>query len=117
MDQTNNTTSPLLSDGTYQFLKNLVQLFLPAFATFYLTLGETWGLPYGQQVVTTSAALATFLGMLLRISTKSYNASDSRYDGQLVVTTQDEGGTLYSLELNGDPEDLVGRKAVSFKVQ
>jgi len=117
MDQTNHIKTPMLNDRMYEFLKNLVQLFLPAFATFYLTLGETWGLPYGQQVVTTCAALATFLGVLLRVSSKSYNASDSRYDGRLVVTENDEGGALYSLELDDDPEALVGKNSVSFKIQ
>jgi hypothetical protein len=105
-----------MNDKTYGFLKNLVQLFLPAFSTLYLSLAGLWHLPYAQQVVGTAAALATFLGVLLRISTKAYNANEANYDGSMVVTTNEEGVQVYSLELNGDPADMAGKSVVSFKV-
>jgi hypothetical protein len=34
----------------------------------------------------------------------------------MVVTTNEEGATVYSLELNGDPAEMAGKDAVSFKV-
>jgi hypothetical protein len=105
-----------MNDMTYGFLKNLVQLFLPAFSTLYLSLAGLWHLPYAQQVVGTAAALATFLGVLLRVSTKAYNANDANYDGSMVVTTTEDGVQLYSLELNGDPGAMAEKKSVSFKV-
>lgn len=105
-----------MNDMMYGFLKNLVQLFLPAFSTLYLSLAGLWHLPYAQQVVGTAAALATFLGVLLRISTKAYNANDANYDGSMVVTTNEDGIQLYSLELNGDPSAMTEKKSVSFKV-
>jgi hypothetical protein len=37
-------------------------------------------------------------------------------DGQIVVTTNDEGKITYVLELNGDPLDLKNRQMISFKV-
>jgi hypothetical protein len=106
----------MLSDTTYGFIKNLVQLILPGFATLYLSLAQLWHLPYANEVSGTTAALAAFLGLLLRISSKSYNASDSKFDGKMVVTTNEEGATVYSLELNGDPAEMAGKDAVSFKV-
>lgn len=39
-----------------------------------------------------------------------------QYDGQMVVGKSDGGGKLFSLELNGDPEDLEEKDAISFKV-
>ena len=106
-----------MTDKLYQFLKNLVQLFLPAFSTLYLTLAGIWNLPYANQIVGSAAALATFLGVLLRISTKSYNASDARFDGALVKTVTEDGVTVYSLELNEDPGIAMdGKTSVSFKV-
>lgn len=107
----------LLSDKTYDFLKRVVTLLLPAFATLYWSLASIWGLPNADQVVATTAAIATFLGVILTLGSKSYSSSDAKYDGQIVVTQDDEGTKSYSLELNGDPYDLDTKGAVAFKVQ
>jgi hypothetical protein len=109
---------PLLSDKAYNWLKTIVQLLLPASATLYLGLSGIWNLPHAQQIVGTITAIATFLGVLLRTSTKAYFKSDAAYDGQMVVfdSEKEDGTKLYSLELNGDPADLQAKKAISFKV-
>ena len=111
-----SNTSPILKDNVYNFLKNLVQIVLPAAATLYLTIASIWGLPASQEVAGSMAAIATFIGVLLRVSTKAYNASDLSFDGNMVVSKDPDGTTLYSLELNGDPEDLVNKNSVSFKI-
>jgi hypothetical protein len=108
--------SPILKDNVYNFLKNLVQIVLPAAATLYLSMAGIWGLPAAEQVAGSMAAIATFIGVLLRISTKAYNASDLSFDGNMIVSESEDGVTLYSLELNGDPEALLTKKSVSFKV-
>lgn len=41
---------------------------------------------------------------------------NGNYDGQMVVTLNDEDKLIYVLELDGDPADLKGQKAVKFKV-
>jgi len=109
---------PLLSDKAYNWLKTIVQLLLPAAATLYLGLSGIWGLPHTQQIVGTLTAIATFLGVLLRTSTKTYLSSDAAYDGQMVVfdSEKEDGSKLYSLELNGDPSALQDKKSISFKV-
>jgi hypothetical protein len=38
------------------------------------------------------------------------------YQGRMFVTDGDDGKTLFQLELNSDPYDLVDRKFISFKV-
>lgn len=108
---------PLLSDKAYSWIKNTVQLFLPAVSSLYLVLSGVWGLPYAQQIVATLTALATFLGVLLRASTKSYENSDAKYDGRVLVFDNEEGQKVFSLELNGDPMKLQSKKSVSFRVQ
>lgn len=62
-----------LSNKTYDFLKWVAQLLLPAVGTLYFALASIWGLPYGEQVVGTITAVDTFLGVILGISTASYN--------------------------------------------
>ena len=62
-----------MSNETYDRLKFWVTVVLPAIGTLYFALSEIWNLPYGSQVVGTIAAVVTFLGVCLRISTYQYN--------------------------------------------
>lgn len=82
---------PFLSNKVYDFLKNLVQLILPALGTLYFTLATIWGLPAAEEVVGTLAAFATFGGVTLRLSKPSYENSDLRYIGETWVQHTDEG--------------------------
>ncbi len=61
-----------ISDKVYDILKWIAQYFLPALGTLYFTLAQIWGLPYGEQIVGTIAAIDTFLGVLLGLSSKAY---------------------------------------------
>lgn len=62
-----------MSNKTYDVLKYIAQIVLPAIATLYLALAEIWGLPYGEAISGTVMAVDTFLGVLLGISTRNYN--------------------------------------------
>lgn len=118
MTNTTNTleNTPLLNNRTYDFLVRLVQLGLPAAATLYFTLANIFDLPGAEQVVAASAAFATFFGVILRLSNRSYEASGARYDGSVNVVTDDVGGKVFSLELAGDPSDIEFMDQVVFKV-
>ena len=62
-----------LPDNVYNVLKWITMILLPAIATLYFALSGIWGFPYAEQVVGTIAAIETFLGALLGISTIQYN--------------------------------------------
>lgn len=62
-----------MSNKTYDILKWVTLIALPAFGTLYATLSGVWGFPYGDQVTATTLALSTFLGVLLQISSSQYN--------------------------------------------
>ena len=62
-----------LSNKTYDVLKWVALIALPASATLYAVLSATWGLPFGEQIPATITAVDTFLGALLGISTAKYN--------------------------------------------
>lgn len=62
-----------MNNKTYDLLKYIAQIVLPACGTLYFALASIWGLPYGQEVVGTITAVDTFLGALLMISTANYN--------------------------------------------
>lgn len=62
-----------MSNKTYDILKFVAQILLPALGTLYFALAGIWDLPKGEEVVGTIVALDTFLGALLGISTSNYN--------------------------------------------
>ena len=62
-----------MNNKTYDILKWVAQLLLPALATLYFALASLWGFPYGEQIVGTITALDAFLGAILGISTVQYN--------------------------------------------
>ena len=63
-----------MTDKTYDTLKWIAQLLLPAIGTLYFALASIWGLPYGEQIVGTITAVDAFLGAILQISVAKYNA-------------------------------------------
>lgn len=69
-----------LSNDTYDALKWVAQIFIPAIATLYFSMSQIWGLPYGEQIVGTLTAIDTFLGVCLGISSSNYYKNDSDID-------------------------------------
>lgn len=61
-----------LTNEQYDVLKYIAQYILPAAGTLYFAVAGIWGLPYGEQVVGTIAAIDTFLGVVLGISSSNY---------------------------------------------
>lgn len=107
----------ILSEKVYNVVKHLVQVILPACATAYFALAGIYGWDNAEQVVGTIAVITTFLGVCLGISTKAYNSSDKPFDGDVVITQPVAGGNkVFDLQLNGDPNDLVDKDRVTFKV-
>ena len=71
-----------MSNRTYDILKYIAQVVLPALGTLYFALAGIWGFPYGEQIVGTLTAVDTFLGVLLRISSNNYYNSIDEYEGK-----------------------------------
>lgn len=67
-----------MSNKTYDTLKNISMVILPALATLWLTLAGIWGLPYGEAIAASITALATFLGALLKVSSIQYNKAQEK---------------------------------------
>ena len=61
-----------LINKTYDILKWIVVIVLPAAATLYAALGGIWGLPLVTEITGTITAVDTFLGAVLMISSASY---------------------------------------------
>jgi len=64
-----------LPDKVYDVLKWLSLVVFNAIGVLYKTLAAVWQWPYGEEVMTTCAAIALFIGALIGISTAEYNRS------------------------------------------
>lgn len=62
-----------LSNDTYDILKWVAQILLPALGTLYFALSKIWGLPYGVEITGTISAVDAFLGVCLGISSDNYH--------------------------------------------
>lgn len=65
-----------MTNKTYDILKWIALILLPALATFYAAIAAVWGLPYTEQVVGTITAVDTLLGTLLQISSDNYKKQE-----------------------------------------
>ena len=61
-----------MKNKTYDILKWIALVVLPATATLYLGLAGIWGLPFGEEISGTITLIDTFLGAVLMISNSQY---------------------------------------------
>lgn len=71
-----------LDNKTYDVLKWIAQILLPAIGTLYFALSKIWGLPFSTEIVGTISAIDVFLGALLGISTANYNKEINESGGE-----------------------------------
>lgn len=71
----------LLTNRAYDVLKWLCLIGLPALGVLYSALSGLWGWPYVKEVVGTLAAVETFLGALIGISTAQYRKEGGNGNG------------------------------------
>ena len=69
-----------MKNKTYDILKYVAQILLPAIATLYFAVANIWGLPYGEQIVGTITAIDAFLGVCLGISSDNYHKNKNNDD-------------------------------------
>ena len=100
-----------LSNKTYDTLKYIAQIVLPAIGTLYFALASIWGLPYGEQIVGTITAIDAFLGALLKLSSNKYKG-----DGDIVVDDSDPSKDIYRIELEDYPEQLAVKDQIVLNV-
>lgn len=61
-----------MNNRTYDVLKWVVMVCLPAVTTLWLTLASIWNFPYAEPIGATLGAITVFLGALLGISSVKY---------------------------------------------
>jgi hypothetical protein len=90
------------SNKTYDTLKWITTIVLPALGTLYFALSGIWGFPYGEQIVGTITAIVTFLGVILGISNYNYNKLE---DGVQDTFNADSFTEMMGVDENEDEND------------
>lgn len=116
-----SSAKAFLSNRVYDQLKFVALVGLPAIGTLYFALSQIWGFPNGAEVVGTITAVDTFLGVLLGLSSSSYNNSDAPYAGTMAVEYNEATDSrTVKIDLNDGDADFVDSldkaKDVRFKV-
>jgi Putative phage holin Dp-1 len=106
----------LLSNNAYDKLKQVAQIWLPALAVFYITVAPFWGLPKQEEVAGTLMALDLLLGAGLLGLSRTFKKSDARFDGRVIVTDADDGGSLVNFQMD-DTSPLLNKDELVVKVQ
>ena len=65
-----------MSNKTYDVLKWVALVVLPALTTFYAVLAGIWGLPFAEKIPATIAAVDALLGALLGVSAVKYSKNE-----------------------------------------
>lgn len=65
----------IIPNKVYDVLKWICMVGLPAVTALWLTLANIWGFPYAEAIGATLAAVTTFLGAILGISSITYSKS------------------------------------------
>lgn len=112
-------STPFLGQRAYEALRVFVQILLPGLGTLYGTLGTIWGWPATEETVSSIAAVALFMGLVVSVARRSYDKSDAKYDGIIDVQKDSDGVKQASLILKNyeDPAEVVQQKEVLFKVE
>ena len=79
-----------LSNATYDCLKYLTCVVLPAIGTLYTGLSKIWSLPYATQIPATIVVVCAFLGSILMISSNQYNMLQGKHEATYGEPVEDE---------------------------
>lgn len=105
----------ILSNKTYDILKWLATIGLPAVGAFYFALAQIWGFSNSMGVNGTINATIAFLGLLLGYSGRQYRKHEGAPDGDLFV--MEEGGEKHlALGVNKSIEAMTSKDCVRLNV-
>ena len=105
----------ILKNSVYDKLKHVTLVGLPALGSLYAGLAVIWHFPAGEEVVGSISLLTTFFGLLLKTSSKNYNAGQGLV-GELVLETQPNGHSIAQLQFDDDLPRLADGDEIAFKV-
>lgn len=125
--------TPFISDSTYDFLRNNVEIVLPAIGVAYAGLALLWGWPFSEQIVGTIGIIGVLFGTIIKVNKKraanvqevtakleaveKAAADADRIAGDLFLGTGDEQNGLLTVALNREPADFASKDEVVLRVK
>lgn len=98
-----------MNDKTYDILKRVALIVVPALATFVNAVGIVWGIPYTNEATATITAFGVFLGAAIGVSSKNYEPDTH---GNLIVTKHND---VYA-DFTAEPSNLKDGDTIILKV-
>lgn len=98
-----------MTNKTYDALKYVALIIIPALATFVNAVGVVWGVSHTNDAAMTITAFGVFLGAVLGVSSKNY---EPETHGNLVVTKHDD---VYA-DFASEPTNLKDGDTIVLKV-
>ena len=90
------------SNKTYDTLKYVALIALPAIQVFWLTIGKIWNISYTVEIGATIGAVALLIGTLLGVSTRNYLAEKEQdsfnFDGIEMYEAENDESEINSTE-------------------
>lgn len=111
-----DTPNPLLSNTTYDIVKDTVTIAFPAAVTLYAGLAVIWGWGFSEEVVATGGVIGIFLGVLLKIAAKKYEKLPVVYDGELIANDPDPDNETFRLDFNNSLPAMARQDTVRLRV-
>lgn len=101
----------------YDFLKTFTMITLPATTAVYLTVGNIKDLSNFVQVGVTIATINVVLGIVVGMSSKRWNRSESKYDGEIAIVGNDSDTGMPNLQLivTSDPNGFADKGTILLK--
>ena len=72
----------IFNEKTYDILKWIGRVVLPACATLWVAISKAWGIPLTAEISTTIMAIDLFLNSLLGIASENYTKETTKIGGQ-----------------------------------
>jgi hypothetical protein len=125
--------TPFISDSTYEFLRNNVEIVLPAIGVAYAGLAILWGWPFSEQIVGTLGIIGILFGTVIKVNKKratnvqtvvaqldaieKAEADADRYAGNLILGTGDEQDGLLTVALDKELSEIANQSEVLLRVK
>ena len=87
----------------------------PTVAAIYFILSALFSLRATTFVLGLLAISSSIVGTFLLLQKKRH--PEGIYDGQIVITENENGGKMFSIEVNGEPLDMEFKDEVLFKIR
>lgn len=102
-----------MTNKTYDTLKWVSLVLLPAAGALYVGVALLWGLPEPEKVVGTISLVDAFLGALLGLKSKGYSPEP---DGEMTIVTKDDGSQVLGMNSEAIAEAIQDKDQVVIKV-